>query len=181
MTPQYFKDSDAQEKKFDLAGEPVLTLCSSQKDLFLAGAYECAPLGELIFDDLRSPLSNAINRDVFRLAFREIFDAFVAVGTFEAYITVFKKIFGNDVDVEFTVSAPGKLAIAITAESVALSNFITRYIVDNAYVFDTIVDQDGENIVFQSIPGFTSQYEVEQMLFEMVPAGIFTDISLTIS
>lgn len=179
MNPQYFK-GDALEKKFDGVGAPLLTTIEGQRDDFLEGAYSAAPLGEVIFDSGRSPLSNAISRTIFRSAFKEIFDAFVQVGTFEAYLTVFRKIFGEDVVVEFTVPAPGKLEIAIEAEGVELTNFITRYIQDNQYIYEEIIDDEGENIVFQSIKGFTSQYELEQMLFEMVPAGVYTEISLSL-
>lgn len=179
MTPQYYK-GDATELKVDACVEPTFTSSELQIDEFLEGAYQAAPLGDVIFDTGRSPLSNAISRDIFRSAFKEIFDAFVAVGTFEAYITVFTKIFGDDVLIEFTVPAPGKLGIEITAAGVELSDFIARYIENNAYLFDEVVDYDGDNIAFQSFKGFTSQYELEQMLYEMVPAGIWTNISLTL-
>lgn len=179
MTPQYFK-GDATELKIDAVVEPTFSDIDLQLDAFLEGAYEAGPLGDVIFDTGRSPLSNAIPKDIFRLAFKEIFDAFVAVGTFEAYITVFKKIFGDDVVIEFTVPAAGKLGIEITAAGVELTEFIARYIENNQYVYDEVIDWDGDNIVFQSIKGFTSQYELEQMLFEMVPAGVFTTISLTL-
>lgn len=180
MTPQYFKPNDLTERKFDTAGKPIFDQLATQLDLFLDGAYETAPLGELIFDNLRSPLSNAIPREIFRLAFKEIFDAFVKVGTAEAYLTVFEKIFGSDVAVTFTIPAAGRLQIGIVASGVELVNFITRYIQDNQYILDEMIDDEGDNIVFQSIKGFTSQYDLEQMLFEMVPAGIYTEISLTL-
>jgi hypothetical protein len=179
MNPQYFK-GDETELKIDAVVEPILSDIEVQLDDFLEGADEAAPLGEVLWDTGRAPLSNAISREIFRLAFRQIFDAFVQVGTFEAYITVFKKIFGDDVVIAFTVPAPGKLGISITAEGVELTDFIARYILDNQYVYDEIIDDEGDNIVFQSIKGFTSQYELEQMLFEMVPGGIFTTISLTL-
>jgi hypothetical protein len=176
---QKFK-GDALELKFEAVMSGIAQDLSLQRDLFMEGAYEAAPLGDLIFDDLRSPLSNAISKEIFRTAFAEIFQAFIEVGTFEAYLTVFKKIFGDDVEVLFTIPAAGKLQIDITAEGVELADFVARYIQDNQYVFDEIIDDEGDNIVFQSIKGFQSQYELEQMLFEMVPAGIYTEISLTL-
>ena len=172
---------DATELKFDAAGEPIMSELSLQKELFFEGAYSAAPLGDLIFDDLRSPLSNAIAKDIFRIAFSEIFEAFVQVGTFEAYLTVFRKIFGEDVDVTFTVPAPGKLLIDILANEVELTDFIARYIEDNAYILDEVIDDEGDNIAFQSIKGFTSEYELNQMLFEMVPDGIYTEITLALA
>lgn len=176
---QYFK-GDALEQKFDNAGEPIMSNLSLQKDLFFAGAYSTGPLGDLIVADLRSPLANAIDPTIFRLAFAEIFEAFVNVGTFEAYLTVFRKIFGDDVVVEFTVPDPGKLMIDITATGLELSEFVARHIVDNAYLFDDVVDDGGDNILFRTVIGFISQYELEQMLFEMVPAGVYTEITLDI-
>lgn len=178
--PQYFKANDAQEKKFDACFAPTISALSLQKDAFMADAYASAPLGDLISVDARSPLSNAISQAIFRLAFGEIFNAFVKVGTFEAYLTVFRKIFGEDVEVVFTVPGPGKLDIAITADDFEEDNFIARYIQDNAYVFDNIVTEAAEQIIFQSVIGFTSEYELEQMLFEMVPGGIYTQITLNL-
>lgn len=176
---QYFK-GDEKELKFDGAGEPTMSALSLQKDLFFDGAYACFVLGELLYDENRSPLANAIDRDIFREGFAVIFEAFVVAGTFESYLTVFRNIFGDDVTVSFTVPAAGKLQIGIVATGVAQNNLLARSIVSGAYVYDEIVDQDGDNIVALNPKGFQTQYEAEQMLFEMVPAGIYTTVSLTI-
>lgn len=176
---QLFK-GDENELKMIAVTEPLLINLSQSKDLFLEGAYEAAPLGDLISTHDLSPLAKAIPLSIFRESFKEIFEAFTKVGTFESYLTVFRKIFGSGVTVVFTVPAPGKLGIAITTTGVELTNFITRYIQDNAYIFDNIVDDVDDQIVFQTVKGFQSQYELQTMLFEMVPAGIFTNISLTI-
>jgi hypothetical protein len=177
---QYFK-GDETELKFYASAEPVMSALSAQKDAFFDGAYSCFLLGELLYDNERAPLSKAIKRSIFRESFATIFDAFTEAGSFESYLTVFRNIFGDDVSVEFTVPAPGKLQIDIEAAGFALDDFITRYIVDNEYIFDEILEEiPGDNIAFQTIKGFTSQYELEQMLYEMVPAGIYTEISLTV-
>lgn len=178
--PQVFKNGDQIELKFINSHGPVFDVLSAERDDFFDNCYEADDLGRVLWDLNASPLSNAISRDIFATSFSEIFDAFVVAGTAESYITVFKKIFGDDVDVQFTVPAPGKLEIAIEAQNVQLSNFISREISNDSYVFSNIITQDGENIVFQSIKGFTSQYELEQMLYEMVPAGIWTTITLTL-
>ena len=174
---QFYK-GDATEKKFYDAGSPALDQCSLAKDEFFEGAYDAAPLGDLIFDSGRAPLANAIPRAIFRDSFKQIFDAFVAGGTFESYLTVFRKIFGTDVVVEFTVPGPGQLNIDITATGVELSDFVARYIEDNTYILDEVIDDEGDNIAFQTVKGFQSQYDLEQMLKEMVPAGIYTEITL---
>lgn len=177
---QNFKSSDQTEKKFENSAEPVISYIGVGLDDFYADAFQCQKLGDMIHDSARSPLTNAVKKEIFRLAFKEIFDAFVRVGTFEAYLTVFRKIFGDNVDVQFTVPAPGKLNIDIEATDIELSEFISRYIQSNQYFFDNIVDEIGDTIVFQTIKGFETQYEIERMLFEMVPAGIYTEITLTI-
>lgn len=177
--PQPYKGSDAVELKFYNSAATLFDLLSAERDDFFDEAYACFVLGEVLWDSNRSPLSNAIAREIFRTSFEGIFDSFVNVGSFEAYISVFEKIFGDDVDVQFTVPAPGKLEIDITATGVELTNFAARIIESNAYVLYGVITQDAvDEFVFQSIKGFTSQYELERMLFEMVPAGIFTTITL---
>ncbi len=177
--PQYFKGDDDELKVYNSAA-PILTALSTNKDDFYAGAFGTAPLGDLLYDTGRSPLSNAITRDIFRLAYQEIFNAFLVAGSFESYLTVFRKIFGTGVGVVFTVPAAGKLTIAISATGVDESPFVTRYISNNQYIWDYMVDHLGNQIVLQTVTGFQSQYELERMLYEMVPAGIFTTITLTL-
>lgn len=175
---QKFK-GDALENKFIAAGVPTLDALLLQKDLFFAGAYESGPLGDLIYLNDRAPLSKAIKQDIFRLAFSEIFEAFIEAGSFESYLTVFRKIFGDSVSCLFTVPAPGKLTITLIAAELEFSALIMRTIESNAYIFDNLVDYEGNRIGVQTVKGFESQYELEQMLFELVPGGIFTTISLT--
>lgn len=176
---QYFKGDDDERKIASVAISLFDQLAFQKREMY-AGVYESAPLGDVLYDSRRSPLANAIPKSVFRIAFKEIFDAFVAVGTFEAYLTVFRKIFGESVVVDFTVPAAGKLQIDVEASGVELFNFVTRYIESNAYVIDQMIDDEGDNLVFQALAGFESQYELERMFFEMVPAGIYTEISLTL-
>lgn len=176
---QYFK-GDATEKKYYESGRSIARNLSNQKTEFFDNAYGCFVLGELLYDNDYAPLANAIPREIFRESFETIFDSFLIAGSFEAYLIVFRNIFGDDVEVEFTVPAPGKLQIDITATGLAIYGTIVRQIVDDAYEYFTLTDNEGDRIVLQGVKGFETQYELEQMLFEMVPAGIFTDINLTV-
>ncbi len=82
----------------------------------------------------------------------------------------------------FTVPAAGKLTIEIEAQGVQLYDLIARRLVSGSYVNDEIVDEVGGFNIAASLPkGFQTEYELNQMLRELVPAGIFTDISLTIA
>ncbi len=180
---QNFK-GDAIELKYEACAEEIITQVGMQLDDFFDGAYDAMPLGDLLHEGVRSPLSNAIRLDIFRSSFNTIYTAFTVSGSFESYLTVFRKIFGEDVDVEFNVPSPGKLQIDIIADQLEEFSFIERHIHNDAYVFEKVgyYDDDGDgDIIFQTVKGFHSQYELEQMLFEMVPAGIFTEISLTFS
>ena len=163
--PQFFKNGDAEELKYYNSAAPISDQLSAEKDQFNQDAYACFVLGELIYDNDLSPLANAIPREIFRESFQSIFDAFLTAGSFESYLSVFRKIFGDDVEVTFGVPAPGKLTIDIVAAGVQLSPFVARYIESNTYVFHNVVDDEGDQIVFQTIKGFESQYELEKMLF----------------
>lgn len=177
---QYFK-GDAKELMMIGAGLPAMTTVGASLDDFFEDAYETVPLGEMLFDNNFAPLANAIRRDIFARSFKQIFEAFQNSGTFEAYLIVFRKIFGEDVEVTFEVPDPGKLNIAILSTNTEESVFVARQVVSNAFEYNPVITQDGiDTLVFSSILGFTSEYELQTMLFEMVPAGIFTNITLTI-
>ena len=75
------------------------------------------------------------------------------------------------------------MTIDIEATGLEESDFVARRIEDNAYIFDSVIWYDGsgqDNIVFETVIGFQTPYELEQMLYEMVPYGIYTEISLTL-
>lgn len=176
---QNFK-GDATELKFRAVAGAVGGALSFQKSQFFDDAYNCYELGSILYDMGRAPLANAIPREIFRESFQTVFEQFLEAGSAESYLTIFRKIFGDAVEVEFTIPGPGKLNIDIQALGVEEYFFGARRVVNNQYVIDELVDDEVDNIVFQTIKGFQSQYELEQMLFEMVPAGIYTQISLSL-
>jgi len=179
---QKFKGDDLEQKFID-SGSPIFDLMSATLDEFFDGAYDDGMLGDLLHESDRSPLANAIRLEIFRLCFNTVYEQFRYSGSFDSYLIVFSKIFGDTVDVTFTVPAPGKLQIDIIADQLEEFHFIARNIDNNMYLYDDVIwyddTPDQGNIVFQTIKGFHSQYELEQMLFEMVPDGVFTEISLT--
>lgn len=178
--PQFFKETDPVELQFYDAGEPVLSATGVQLDSFEELAYEAGPLGDILWTLELAPLAKAIKQEIFRDSFKQLFESFTIAGTFESYITVFTKIFGEAVEIDFTVPGPGRLQIDIVAEGLELSDLVVRYIEDNAYVIDELIDDEGDNIAVQTVKGFQTQYELEQMLKEMVPGGIVPEINLTL-
>lgn len=177
---QNFK-GDALELKMIASGQGAMTAVGLTLDDFYEDAYQSQPLGDVIVEGNFSPLAQAIPQEIFRQTFDELFRSFQSAGTFEGYISVFKKVFGEDVIIEFTVPEPGHLQIEITSDNFEVSNFVARRIVADAYVYDNVLTQDDEQIIFQTIKGFQSQYELEQMLFEMVPGGVYTEITLNVA
>lgn len=183
----YFKGDDL-EKKVVNAALPVFEIVSHEKDQFFEGAYDSVPFGELLYDSKRAPLTTSIPFLNFKDCFTTLFNAFPLTGTFEVFLSVFRAIFGDDVEVTFTTHdpddmgspPPGALNIDIVATGLDLSEFIARAIVEGDYVFDEVIDDEGDNIIFQGVRGFQTQYELEQMLFEMVVAGIFVNVSLEV-
>lgn len=176
---QFFKGDDFEKKFYNSVVTPSSNL-EIQLDLFFANCFTCFVLGDVLYDTGRAPLANAIPKEIFRESFSDVFDAFVVSGSLESYLTVFRKIFGQTVDVEFTIPSPGKLQIDITGTGFELSPFVARHIESNEYVFDNMITEDVDQIVFQTVKGFQSQYDLEQMLFEMVPDGIYTEINLSV-
>lgn len=177
---QFFKPNDEDERKAFNAVESLSDILSGFKDDFFEGAYGATALGEILFDGAYMPLTNAIRREIFIDAFKELFEAWSFSGTHQTYVEVFKKIFGEDVELDFTVPDPGKLVIDITATGFQLFDFLVKEIVDNEYVDSTIVDHEGDTIIFSSPKGFETQQETQTMVFTMVPNGIFTTVSLTL-
>ena len=177
---QFFKETDSFEQKMYNSAKPAFDEVDFQKDLYFDGAYSNYELGSMVYDTNRAPLTNAIVRSIFREAYEEIIQAFIVLGTYDAYYAVFQKIFGDDVIVEFAVPGPGQLWIDVIASGIELSDFASRYIENNEYLFDEIIDDEGDNIAFQTVKGFQTEYELSQMLHEMIPDGIYPTISLTI-
>lgn len=176
---QYFK-GDGIELKYIAATEPIMNPVGVSLNDFYNNAFGCYVLGDVIWDSKRSPLANAIPKNIFRESFAEIYETFLEAGSFEGYISVFKKIFGESSGITFTIPGPGKLNILIEADQIVIENLIERHIVDNDWVFDELINDEGDNIAVRSVKGMSSQYDVEQMLFELVPNGIYTEITLTV-
>lgn len=177
---QRFKENDAKETKIIAGGAEAFDVTELALDDFFENAFDCEVLGDVIWALKASPLANAIDLPIFRRSFNEIFQTFGFAGTAESYIDIFKKIFGESTDVQFTVPAPGHLQIEISAPGLELFGWNGRSIENNEYVENEIIDADGDILAFQTILGFTTEFELELMLRELVPAGMFAEIELNL-
>ena len=178
---QAFKETDEIEKKVRDILLPLLTVTSNEKTEMYNGAYTAYPLGDVLYDLMRSPLARNMSKESFRTSFFAIHELFTRPGTFEFYMDVFRAVFGDDVDVEFTVPAPGKLLINVEALDIVNDLFMARSIVDNQYVQDEVIDEVGDNIVFQGTQGLKTQREVEALIYELYPAGLWVQTTLVIT
>lgn len=178
---QAFKENDTKEVRVRDVALPTLELLGSVRDEMYAGAYECFKLGDVFINLNCAPLANAIPAEAFRKSFFAIFEYFTRPGTFEFYMTVFKAIFGDDVAVEFIVPEEGHLQINIEALTVQLDFALARRIVSNAYVYDEIMTGAGDNLMFQGTTGLKTQSEIDALMAELVPAGVFSETTLTLS
>lgn len=176
---EFFKGDEKETAMFNCANK-VITELELARDQFYDEAFSCFVLGDIIWDSGRSPLANAIAKNIFRESFSEIFEVFLEAGSFEGYLSVFRRVFGQDVAVEFEVPQPGCLNINIASSNLEVSDLVARYIENNNYLYDEIITRDGDNIAVRAVKGIESQYELEQMLFELVPNGIFTTITLVV-
>lgn len=177
---QKFKEYDLTEQKVINAFMPLLNLLGSDRDEFFNTAYQSGPLGGILFDLQKTPLLTVIKREVFVESFFGIYDFFTRPGTFEFYLLIFRTVWGENVDVQFSIPAPGRLHVDIEASANNLVQFSARSIISDVYVYDEIVDRNGDFIMFQTYQGIQSQGEVNEFLKEIYTAGIFVDINFTL-
>lgn len=178
---QFFKETDDDEKKFYQITAPTMDILEAQHNAFFDEAYYCHLLGEVLYDTGAATFWAAMSRDIFKTSFFALFESFIEGGSLESYMTVFRAIFGNDVDVEFSVPNPGHLVINIRALDITLEPITTRRIVNNSYQYDDLLDSDGEPIMAQVTKGIKTQQDMDILMPELTPAGIFVETTLLIS
>lgn len=181
MSLQRFKETDEKETKIIDAVMPTLEPLGLDRDAFFDQAFLCFLLGDVLYDLERDPMSGVITRDVFRTSFFAIHELFTRPGTFDFYLQVFRAIWGDNVDVEFVVPDPGHLQINV--EALDLVSFVIqgRIIEDGVYVYYDIIDHDGDVILGLSTQGIKTQNEVDALIHELAPNGIFVEAILTIA
>jgi hypothetical protein len=177
---QRFKDNDITEAKVIEVAMPTLELIGSNLDDFWQGAFTSYLLGEVLYDLDRDPMSGVISRTIFRQIFPEIHQIFTRPGTFEFYLTIFRAIWGEDVEIEFVVPDEGRLQINASNLPIEEFNLLLREIVSDEYVYSELVDHAGDFIMLQDKAGIKNQSELDALINEISPAGIFTETTLTL-
>jgi hypothetical protein len=178
ITIQPFKGNDVTEQKMRAALVPVAEELVEARDDFYNGAYECYKLGDVLYDTNRHPMVGVISKETFREIFPQINQAFKRPGIFEYYLDLLRAIYGEDVVVNFEIPAPGVLYINIQGLVVTNYNFVAREISGGEYFYSPVVDHDGDNILFQHTDGLKTQSEIDSIMKEISPQGIYVKANL---
>ena len=180
MSLQAFKDNDPIEAKVTEVFTSALDPLEEDRDTFFEDAFINYNLGDVIFSLKNGPLSEALPLNVFRQSFFELYNFFTMPGTFEFYLDLCRIIWGEDVEVEFTVPDNGVLLINIAGLSFEQTFFQAREIVDDTYVYSFMTTQDGDFIMFQTTRGLKTQQEVDTLFKELSVAGVYTVPTLSL-
>lgn len=174
---QKFK-GDALELKMEAAASPAFDSCSAALDSFHDAAYVNSQFLLMLYDSGRMPFSDRVTREAFVGFFREALKNFPNTGTFEAYLFILRSIFGANTEVLFAVPDPGKIEILVDAEANLPFSFVAWSLVGGQYVYDQVVTSDNEPLQFRSLSGIESEAELKALLAEIIPGGIWPDITL---
>lgn len=180
MSPdlQRFKDHDPNELKVINSGMPVLDQLGSDRDAFYEAAFTTEGLGEVLYDLKADAISSVIDLDVYRKSYPAIHNLFTRPGTFEYYLDLFRAIWGEDVEITFTVPAGGVLQINAKVLNVATFNLIARQIQSNQYQYNHLVDRSGNRLSVRDLEGTKSQDQIDKLAIEISPNGIYVTITL---
>lgn len=179
MTPQYFK-GDAKEIKFDTVGKGPIDLTGLALDQFYDEAFDCAEFLLMLYDEGRVPFSDRVPRDAFVSFLIQCIANANFIGTYESYIFLVNGIFGEGSSIFFGTPVAGKITMIISSSSTANFTFVARELIDGGYEYFDMVTGDGETLEFVGFPGIESEAELQQLLAEFIPAGIYADITLVI-
>lgn len=180
ITPQRFKDNDVTEAKIISVFDAPLNDIDLSLNDFANGAYTSYGLGAVLYDTKRDPMSGVISRDIFIKSFPSIHKLFTRPGTFEFYLEVFRSIWGNSVSITFDIPSPGVLTINAVVLEFEEFNLAAREIVSNIYEFNDIIDHDADNIAVRDTVGLKTVSEIDALMNELAPDGIFVVTNLTV-
>jgi hypothetical protein len=174
---QYFK-SDSIELKMNSVVDPLFQAIDAGLDEFYSDGFDSNPFLLMLYDEERVPFSNRVPRVAFVDFIKQALINIQFTGTFETYLLILKSIFGDDSEIRFYVPSPGIIQIEVEAVTNSGFGVLVREIVDGSYVFYDLIDSDGDEFIFRGVIGIESEYELNLLFNEIIPAGLSPDISL---
>lgn len=175
---QTFKGDTLEQQMID-AGDPAFEACIQALNSFFQNCYTSHDFLLMLYDNGRMPFSDRVPRDVFIGFIQEAIPNFPVTGTFEAYLFILKSIFGEETEVQFDVPAAGKLEMLVAAEASLDFNFLASEFSGGVFQEYTMQTTTGDDITFTGISGIDSEAELSALLAELIPVGIWPDITLT--
>lgn len=176
---QNFK-GDATELKYQAAGEPAFELTRVSLHEFFQGCFDCDEFLLMLYDSGRMPFSSRVPREAFVSFIRQALPDFPKTGTFEVYIFMIKALFGDTATIQFTVPAAGKLEIEVNAPGSSLAfDWVAKEIAGGATILTDMVTSYDEEFLFNGISGIESEAQLQILLQELQPLGIYTTLALT--
>ncbi len=176
---QNFK-GDATELKYLAAGEPAFELTRVSLHEFFQGAYDCDEFLLMLYDAGRMPFSSRVPRDAFVSFIRQAIPDFPSTGTFEVYIFMIKALFGDSAIIQFTIPAAGKLQIEVNAPGSSLEfDWVAKEIVGGGTILTQMITHDSEEFLFNGISGIETEAQLQILLAELFPMGIYATLELT--
>jgi len=141
---------------------------------FFANAYVSEAFGAALFDSGYMGLFGVIDRDYFIKNYPSIFGYIARAGTSEAYIGLFKALFGDTTTVTFDFGAPaGTIDVDVVAD---LDSFVW---ITQDTAEDIITQDTAEEIIFTTLFGELTLNQTESLLKLLVPHGILATFNIT--
>ena len=165
-------DKKTETKKFNNVFNSFFNYQLAQKQKLYNNAYNVYVLGDYTWGSIL--ISRAMPLEVWRRGYGRFIEGMAFSGTVEQYISLFKGIFTEDVEVEFTVPEAGKLHIDIGVPAGGLE-FFEWLTIDG----DNIEDDTATKLFFARVLTQLESRELLRVLLSSSPAGIDVTFTLT--
>lgn len=174
-----FKESDALEDRVNTVFD--LSAIDASLSSFFLNCYKSTKLGYALYDAQVDAFAISSSRALYALAFNAIHENAEFQGTFSFWTKTFRAIWGENVDIVFDVPSKGVLNVEISGLEIENAYANYREIVDGGYVYDNILTQAGDFLIFQTSKGIKRQDQVDRIVFEIGCYGIYTEVTLILS
>lgn len=172
-SPKLFRPNDIRDQKFLGVFDDIETQTNVDYDAFFAQAYASYLLGDIIYENNLDPSAKVLTQEVYRTSFNAIHDLFTRPATFEFFLSVFRAMWGADVDIVFTIIKPGQLKIEIYGSTPAYNEILYREIVGSSYIYDEIITDEGDSLTAQESTGPQTIDELLMIMSELGANGIY--------
>lgn len=177
---QRFKIGDETEEKVIQAAIGALDDIGVSLDQFFEQAFKSYGLGAALYDLGRDPMVGVVTRETFLKSYWAIHNLFTAPGTFEYYLEVFRAIWGDSVQIEFEVPEGGHLIINAEVLDLEEFNLVARRVENDLYVYHRLIDRGGDYLMARDTTGIKTQSEIDALMNEITPNGVFVETTLTL-